>query len=229
MGNGYGEGFAVTQPEYGLPELLTALTLKYQGKVRDRLVKVVVTAFAVRAGVLLTARLNPGLFALWTWKLVLLFERSVQVTVQLAYPVKPTLTQLTVGASGATGPGASGATVLFSLTLPEGEEPAPLLASTRYKLLVLAVTPRVEVNPSPTEFGRTPDRAIAALVLVQVVPLLIEVCTWKLVSLFEASVQASVAWVASVRVTDTPMGATVLARLTSTETVEPVTFWARTR
>lgn len=208
---------------------MTALTLKYQGKVRDRLVKVNVSAFAVRAGVLLTARLNPGLFALWTWKLVLLLERSVQVTVQLAYPVKPTLTQLTVGAPGASGPGASGATVLFSITLTEGEEPAPLLASTRYKLLVLALTTRVEVKGPPTSAIWSPIRAIAALVLVQVVPLLIEVCTWKLVSLFEASVQASVAWVALMRVTVTGVGATGLLRLTVAEAVEPVTFWASTR
>lgn len=220
MGCGNGVGVAVTQPEYGLPELLTALTLKYQLVVRDRVVKVVVTEFAVRRPGLPTGRLNNELFALWTWKLVLLFERSVQVTVQLAFAVKPTLTQLTVGA-----PGASGATVLFSLTLAEGEEPTPFFARTRYKLLVLAFTTRVAVKGGPpTLVIWAPVRAIAALVLVQVVPLLIEVCTWKLVSLFEASVQASVAWVALMRVTVTGVGATGLARVTVAEAEEPVTF-----
>ena len=136
----------------------------------------------------------------------------------------PDLTQLTLGS-----PGASGATVLFSPTLTEGEEPAALLASTRYKLLVLAFTTRVEVKDCPTSVDWVGFRAIAALVLVQVVPLLIEVCTWKLVSLFDTSVQASVAWVVLMRVTVTGVGATGMPKFTGAEGVEPVTFWDSTR
>ena len=75
--------------------MLTALTLKYQFEVRTSQLKVVVKAFADRTPVLLTGEVKPALFALWTWKLVLLFEISVQVTVQVAKFVVPCLTQLT--------------------------------------------------------------------------------------------------------------------------------------
>lgn len=187
--------------------------------------KVVVTEFAPKTPGLFIGKLKFTLSALWTWKLVLLFERSVQVTVQVAYADAAfTLAQLTTGA-----PGASGATVLFSLTLSEGVEPAPFLASTRYRLLVPEFTTRAEVKDSPVAVDWAGVRAIAALVSVQVVPLFIEVCTWKLVSFVEASVQAIVAWVAFMRVTVTWVGANGMARLRIAEAEEPVTFWDSTR
>lgn len=204
---------------------MTALTLKYQFEVRDSQVKVVVKAFPPRMPLLLTGEVKPGLFALWTWKLELLFERSVHVTVQLAKLDVPVRTQLTVGA-----PGSAGATVLSSPTLMEGEEPFALVATTRYKLLVLSFTARVEVKESPTAVVWAAVRPIAALVLDQVRPLLIEVCTWKLVSLFEASVQARVAWKELLRATVTGVGATGgVIRPTTSEAVVPVTFTASTR
>ena len=122
-----------------------------------------------------------------------MFALSVQGTVTRSVPPVRAVVSVPIVA-------ATGATVLFKLTGgAEAVGPTALMACTRYCALVVLLTAMLEVTVPPVAALCAAVRLIAAPRLVHVVPPLVEVCTWKLASLFDASVHARVAAVVLIR------------------------------